>query len=154
MHDAPAMCENQRLTDIPALARLVGVSPEETRLACRMLLTRLASPNADLGIALVQASAASGAEPGQIITMLQLLASDFGRPLETDQRRKVERMRVVGDKVCDRTESRSAKPKGRTREAGSRAARSNAHTGLTMGKRVTETADETIRQVRTPVRKD
>lgn len=97
MHDIPAMRPDQRLTDVQTLAGLIGQSPEATRVACRMLFTRLASPNADLGIALVQASAASGADPGQIITMLQLLASDFGRPLEAAHPARMEQIGAIGD---------------------------------------------------------
>ena len=159
MPDIPAMHPDQRLTDIHTLAGLVDLSPEATRVACRMLFARLVTPNADLGTALVQASAESGAEPSQIIAMLQLMAADFGTPLTDDESKGwTERMQGIGETVSSRAERLFTDARDRLDEVDLADARKQlsdtAEAGLALGKTALKTTGETLRRVRDRITKD
>jgi hypothetical protein len=162
MHDIPAIRPDQRLTDVHTLAGLVGHPPESTRIACRVLFAGLATPNSDLGSALVQASAESGAEPRRIIAMLQLLAADFGRPLTDEPKDWSERVRDLGqdmgETVSTRAERLFTDARARLGDIdladAKRQLSATAEAGLALGKSALETTGETLRRVRERIKKD
>lgn len=149
---------DQRLVDIHALAGLVELSPEATRTAGRVFFARMASPEAEVGSALVHASAASGAEPSQIIAMIQLMASDFDRPLGSGKVSFQSRIQEIGGNVADRADRLFTDARDRIDDFdltdAKRQVSGAAQAGRSLGNRALANAGEFIERMRDRVKKD